>query len=487
MAKRSLTNKLQKHKREVHTARFAVTGMHCKSCELLIERTISADPNVISVNASNKDQCVDVRYVGTKPSAEALSNNFKKDGYSFNDYGEDSENVSARKNVIRISKKSLQNSLIGLILGLAGIGVFLYLNKTGLLSLTQVGETSTLPTFFVFGLLAGISSCAALVGGLLLSFTKQWADEGQFNTSSQNILRGKWGPSISFNAGRLVSFALFGLILGAIGSVLQFSLTVGAIVTIAVSVLMIILGLQMLGFNWAYSLQPRLPKSLSRIIIGNQDTTLRRGPFAVGFLTFFLPCGFTITAQSLAVASGDPIRGMGILLAFALGTLIPLMAIGVLSAEFSSRTRLSGIFMKFAGILVLFFAVYSINAQLKVLDIPIGLPNPSRIGASSPDSPEGVAEVRDGKQVIEMDAYSWGYEPSTFTVQAGIPVNWVINDKGTSGCTNAVIARSLFEGQIPLTPGKTSTKEFTPQTPGTYRFSCWMGMVSGTIEVVETL
>ena len=28
-------------------------------------------------------------------------------------------------------------------------------------------------------------------------------------------------------------------------------------------------------------------------------------------------------------------------------------------------------------------------------------------------------------------------------------------------------------------------KEFTPKEPGIYKFSCWMGMVSGTIEVVD--
>jgi plastocyanin domain-containing protein len=85
-----------------------------------------------------------------------------------------------------------------------------------------------------------------------------------------------------------------------------------------------------------------------------------------------------------------------------------------------------------------------------------------------------------------MDASSTGYTPNTFTIKAGQPTRMEITDKGTSGCTNAVIARSLFDGVINLVPGTTSTKEFTaPTTLGRYRFSCWMGMISGTIEVVE--
>ncbi|KKP72257.1 MAG: hypothetical protein UR65_C0018G0007 [Candidatus Moranbacteria bacterium GW2011_GWE2_35_164] len=52
-------------------------------------------------------------------------------------------------------------------------------------------------------------------------------------------------------------------------------------------------------------------------------------------------------------------------------------------------------------------------------------------------------------------------------------------------CTNAIIAKSLFEGEIALTVGKTSIQEFTPKKAGKYKFSCWMGMVTGTIEVVN--
>ncbi|OIP86746.1 hypothetical protein AUK05_02850 [Candidatus Shapirobacteria bacterium CG2_30_35_20] len=76
-----------------------------------------------------------------------------------------------------------------------------------------------------------------------------------------------------------------------------------------------------------------------------------------------------------------------------------------------------------------------------------------------------------------------GYTSSTFTIKAGLPVRWEITDRGTAGCTNAVISRSLFQGQINLVPGTTSVREFT--APTTYRFSCWMGMISSTIEVVK--
>ena len=98
---------------------------------------------------------------------------------------------------------------------------------------------------------------------------------------------------------------------------------------------------------------------------------------------------------------------------------------------------------------------------------------------------EGFTPIVNGKQILKMEASSSGYSPNYFKVKAGILVRWEIKDIGTSGCTNAVISRSLFDGPINLTPGQTSIKEFTPIKPGKYKFSCWMGMVSGLIEVVD--
>ncbi|MCX6797167.1 MAG: cupredoxin domain-containing protein, partial [Candidatus Doudnabacteria bacterium] len=140
----------------------------------------------------------------------------------------------------------------------------------------------------------------------------------------------------------------------------------------------------------------------------------------------------------------------------------------------------------------LFFALYNINFQMNVL----GISSLSDLGISSGQSSsvaknnslqneEGLPPIVNGKQILKMDASSRGYSPNYLKVKVGIPVRWEITDKGTSGCTNAIISKSLFEGEIPLTPGQTSIKEFTPEKAGKYKFSCWMGMISGIIEVVD--
>ena len=354
--------------------------------------------------------------------------------------------------------------------------------------LINVSSKSSLPVFFVFGLVAGISSCAALVGGIILSMSKEW---GELYSDTDSTWK-KLQPNLIFNVGRLISYGVFGAILGAIGSKLNFSLKFGPILVIAVSLMMIFLAFQMLGFRAFRKFQFTMPKFMTRFIANESNFKGRYMPFLMGAFTFFLPCGFTITAQGLALISGSATQGGLIMLLFALGTLPMLLFIGLPSVKFSQKPHLSNRLLKVAGILVLFFALYNINFQLNVLGISslsdLGINSSQSSNAAknnSFQSEEGLSPVVSGKQILKMAASSSGYSPNYFKVRAGVPVRWEITDKGTSGCTNAIISRNLFDGEIPLTPGQTSIKEFTPEKAGRYKFSCWMGMVSGIIDVVD--
>jgi plastocyanin domain-containing protein len=157
--------------------------------------------------------------------------------------------------------------------------------------------------------------------------------------------------------------------------------------------------------------------------------------------------------------------------AFALGTLIPLFLIGLTGTKITGNKTVSQI----AGLLLLVFALFNFRNQFNLINLgPIS------------NSQNTLAVTSGEITVLKMSASASGYSPNNFKVKAGQKVRWEITDTGTSGCTNAVIARSLFQGQIALVPGTTSVKEFVaPATPGTYRFSCWMGMITGTIEVIN--
>ena len=75
-----------------------------------------------------------------------------------------------------------------------------------------------------------------------------------------------------------------------------------------------------------------------------------------------------------------------------------------------------------------------------------------------------------------------GYEPRNLTIKAGVPVKWLIDGAGAIGCTSQIvvpdlnITRSLSAGINEI--------DFTAPTPGQLAFSCSMGMVRGSFNVL---
>jgi sulfite exporter TauE/SafE/copper chaperone CopZ/plastocyanin len=451
---------------------YYVSGMHCASCEILIEKKLLQIENIKSVEALVNNGTVRIVYEGRRPEIKKLNQIFKKEGYLFFE-----EPI----------KKEGGNHLLTIIgSALLVMVLFFLLKNSRFADLVNVSSNSSLPTFFFLGLIAGVSSCAALVGGLLLSMAKQWSEI--YSKSSSTLV--KLQPYLLFNFGRLLSYGIFGGVIGAIGAKIQLSLGFTAFLITLVSFLMIFLGLQMLGVKYFSRFQITMPKFITRFIADETKFQGKLMPFLMGALTFFLPCGFTLTTQSLALISGSFWQGAAIMFFFALGTAPGLLAIGLSSVKFLEKPHLSDKFLKVAGILVLFFALYNINAQLNLLGLPslsdlkFNYTNQVNSQKNSLDEKD-LPPIINGEQVIRMKASSYGYEPNYFKVRAGVPVRWEIEDVGTSGCTSAIISKGLFPGEIPLTPGQTSVKEFTPTKAGKYKFSCWMGMVSGIIEVVD--
>ena len=75
-----------------------------------------------------------------------------------------------------------------------------------------------------------------------------------------------------------------------------------------------------------------------------------------------------------------------------------------------------------------------------------------------------------------------GYSPNVIVVEAGKPVRLNFLREETAACSEHVIF-SDFGKQATLTPHKTISVEFTPDTPGEYEFQCAMGMLRGKLIV----
>src|SRR5260370_30879089 len=83
-----------------------------------------------------------------------------------------------------------------------------------------------------------------------------------------------------FNVGRIISYTLLGGAIGALGSALTFSAEMNGILTIAASVVMILLGLQMLKlFPSLTRFMPAMPKALSHRIHDLAERQTKGGAF----------------------------------------------------------------------------------------------------------------------------------------------------------------------------------------------------------------
>ncbi|MCA9385357.1 sulfite exporter TauE/SafE family protein [Candidatus Dojkabacteria bacterium] len=447
-----------------------IDGMHCPSCELLVEKKLLKRNSIKQVDASLKNSRVQISYSGSEPNIEDINKEFKELGYTFSTKKFKVDNkpaISFKGGNLEINPrklKSLSTTVLAVIVLILGFFAFEGLQLGQYVS---VDANSSLPAFFLLGIVAGLSSCAALIGGLLLSMVKQWNELYIGETDTK-----KAQPHILFHVGRLVSFAVFGALLGVIGDVISLdNSTVYAILVFAVSVIMLVLALQMLGVTWAQKLSLRTPKGLGIFIADEKNFKGEYMPLIVGGLTFFLPCGFTLIAQGIALASGDPLAGSLIMLIFALGTLPTLAAISFSGLKFNKKPHLTARFNQIAGFIIIFFVIYNINGQMNVL----GLPSLSDIEFKQ--SEQTVIENATQDNTLDFVAKGFEYIPSgPTTLQSGTPAKLKIDNQGILGCGSFVASRGLFDGFVSLQPGMNEIDLGIVQ-PGSYKLTCSMGMV----------
>jgi sulfite exporter TauE/SafE/copper chaperone CopZ len=290
---------------------FHVSGTHCASCKILIEDILDEQKDIQNTKVDLLNKTISFDSDLEKNETEFvlfLNEKLNSNGYF----------VSIEKNN---KENKFDNSIfIALPVGILFLILFFLLQKSGILNFNVLGETTPV-TSFIIGLIASVSSCLAIVGGLVLSLSAK-ISEDKVNDTKTFLL---------FHSGRLISFGFLGGVLGALGGVLGISFTFTTVLGIIASLVMILLGLNLLGILNKNKLT--LPSFIFKFFKNIEHKTLT--PLIVGLGTFFLPCGFTQSMQVVALSSGSFLKGFLIMFAFALGTLPMLLLLSFGSASFS--------------------------------------------------------------------------------------------------------------------------------------------------------
>jgi sulfite exporter TauE/SafE/copper chaperone CopZ len=440
-----------------------VGGMHCVNCAALVERKLAALPQVIRVNVDRRTGRAVIGYRGELDMA-ALQGAVADEGYTLTLADPLGRPRAAATR--RWPRDYIEIAATFAIL----IGVVVILRQFALLPRgVSVSDTMTLGLAFVVGLVASVSSCIAVTGGLLVAVAAKYNAAHAHLTDLERLK-----PHIYFNAGRIVSYTLLGGAVGALGSALMPSPAATGILTLLASAVMIVLGLQMLGLAPSLAgLLPAMPKSVTDRVHAVAAREARGTAFLLGGLTFFLPCGFTQALQLYVLAKGDALTGAMTMLAFALGTLPALLSLSALSsfAKGAVRTHL----LRFAGAAVILLGVLNVQYGLVLTGSDM-----NRAGGevtAVPTAPKGQYTAASEPQRISMKIVGLDYQPNRFAVRQGVPVEWWIDASDAEGCGRILLAPGLHIQKI-LSGISTTLIAFTPEKPGEFAFNCGMGMMT---------
>jgi len=457
-------------KQDLQKRSFRVGGMTCVNCQNRIETKLKNTAGVhdAAVNYATGEALV--TYDAAEISFEEISAAVENLGYQVLD--------GNSKN------KALQSKALVQIIGTLAIiiALFILMRAFGTSSLAasfplaQAGMSYGM--LLVIGIFTSIH-CIAMCGGINLSQTLRTNGETAPASTYSLLL-----PSILYNGGRLVSYTLVGVLVGALGSVITVSGRFQGVVQLAAGVFMVIMGINMLGlFPALRRFTPRMPKIFAAKVY---EQKTGRGPAVVGFLNGFMPCGPLQAMQLYALSTGSPVRGGISMFLFCAGTIPLMFALGAASSAlsgvkgqaFSRRVMQAGAFLVVALGLVMFSNGWNLSGFTNPFDETVSYSQSSIQGSAN----GSVPVIQNGVQIVNSTLQPNRYP--AITVQQGIPVRWIINAPPGSinGCNNRMIIRE-YGIQYTFKQGD-NIIEFTPAKTGRFRYTCWMAMIQSTITVV---
>ena len=342
---------------------------------------------------------------------------------------------------------------------------------------------------FITGLTTGGLSCLAVQGGLLASSLAYQIEEDlktQGGSRAQNT-SGKFKPRIAqpillFLIAKVIAYTILGFLLGALGSILQLTPMMRAILLGIIGIFMLGNGLRMLKVHPIFRyfvIEP--PSSLTRYIRKKS----RKGgeslvtPLFLGAMTVFIPCGVTQAMMAAAVGTGDPLQGTAIMFSFILGTTPVFFVLAYMATRLGATIQ--KYFTRVVAVVVIILGLVSIEQGLNLAGSPISI---TRLLSPSQQIPLIiVADSAPAAQskIIVINANDGGYVPKVQHVLANTKLQLNIITNNTTSCARSIVFPDLDVEKILPVTGQVSVDVPAQQKGFVMRYSCSMGMYTGQI------
>lgn len=452
-----------------------IDGMTCVNCENRIENALRQTKGIETVKVSYANEKATITYDADMIDKAAIERVIESADYQVRQPSQDSVPESAPRNTQK--QKTSFSLILGIVIILAV--VFLLINRFGGLSIfnsfPQAQQGMGYGLLFLIGLLTSIH-CVAMCGGINLSQCVPVPTASTEAKSKFANLR----PGILYNAGRVISYTIIGVVVGALGSVISFSGWAKGIVAIAAGIFMVIMGLNMLNlFPWLRRFNPRMPKIFARKI-NFEKKGGSRSPLYIGLLNGLMPCGPLQAMQLFALSTGSPVKGALSMLFFSLGTVPLMFGLGALSSLLSKKFTQK--MMQVSAVLVVILGIFMFQNGLGLSGVMVPTSLSGLVSSGSAAKVE-EAQIENGVQLITTQLSSGSYAP--ITVNAGVPVKWTIRAaEGTVNGCNGTLLIPEYGVEKKLEVGD-NVIEFTPTKSGIIPYSCWMGMIRSQITVVD--
>jgi sulfite exporter TauE/SafE/copper chaperone CopZ len=440
-------------------------GMVCSGCELRVNNILKDLNGVTSVKSSFKDNCVIIEYQKDLIYLSEIKESFDSTEYTV------LKTRDIKKEEFNNLIKKENNKLLVIGLLLIVITFYFVINNTvGFDFIPEINDNMSYGVLFIIGLLTSLH-CISMCGGINMTVCMN------FNNSDENNRNYK--ASFLYNFGRVISYTIIGGIVGGIGSIIGFNGSMKVLIAFLSGAFMIILGIKLLNIIPIFrKINIKIPGIIGNKVYKNLNS---KGPLYVGLLNGFMPCGPLQTMQLYALGTGSIIVGSLSMMFFSLGTFPLMFLLGIISSLLNKNFTKQ--LMRVSAVLIIVLGFIMINRGFSLAGLNLNLTENSVFANDSSDL--NIAKINGDVQEVEMSITNGDYYP--IYVQKGIPVKWNIKAKESelTGCNNSMtipeynISKDLSVGDNYL--------EFTPTKSGKIVYTCWMGMITSNINVVDDI